>query len=87
MSDFFWRTDAQIARLEPFSSRIWACIPGRKQRKAPVKCDKRRCKRRNRFEIMLGKLNDWRRVATRYHRYPKVFLSGIAHAAFVIYWL
>lgn len=66
---------------------IRACIPGRKQRKATVKHHKRRYKRRNRIEIMFGRLKDWRRVATRYDRYPKVFLSAIALAANVIYWL
>lgn len=66
---------------------IHACIPGRKQRKATVKYDKRRYKRRNRIEIMFGRLKDWRRVATRYDRCPKVFLSAIALAATVIYWL
>ncbi|WP_417267411.1 MULTISPECIES: transposase [Celeribacter] len=44
-------------------------------------------KRRNRIEIMFGRLKDWRRVATRYDRCPKVFLSAIALAATVIYWL
>ncbi len=57
---------------------IRACIPGRKQRKKPVKYDKRRYKRRNRIEIMFGRLKDWRRVATRYDRCLKVFLSAIA---------
>lgn len=66
---------------------IRACFPGRKQRKKTVKYDKRRYKRRNRSEIMFGKLKDWRRVATRYDRCPKVFLSAIALAALVIYWL
>ena len=66
---------------------IRACIPGRKQRKKAVKYDKRRYKRRNRIEIMFGRLKDWRRVATRYDRCPKVFLSAIALAALVIYWL
>jgi len=33
---------------------IRACIPGRKQRKASVKYDKRRYRRRNRIEIMFG---------------------------------
>jgi transposase len=66
---------------------IRACIPGRKQRKQPVKYDKRRYKRRNRIEIMFGRLKEWRRVATRYDRCPKVFLSAIALAALVIYWL
>jgi transposase len=49
---------------------ISPCIPGRKQRKVTVKYDKRRCKRRNRFEIMFGRLKDWRRVAIRYDRCP-----------------
>ncbi|CUH89410.1 Transposase [Phaeobacter sp. CECT 5382] len=66
---------------------IRACIPGRKQRKKTVNYDKRRYKRRNRIEIMFGRLKDWRRVATRYDRCPKVFLSAIALAALVIYWL
>ncbi|MFW8637492.1 transposase, partial [Cribrihabitans pelagius] len=56
-------------------------------RKKPVKYDKRRYKRRNRIEIMFGRLKDWRRVATRYDRCPKVFPSAIALAALVIYWL
>jgi transposase len=66
---------------------IRACIPGRRQRKTTIKYDKRRYKRRNRIEIMFGRLKDWRRVATRYDRCPKVFLSAIALAARVIYWL
>ena len=66
---------------------IRACIPGRKQRKKTVKYDKRGYKRRNRIEIMFGRLKDWLRVATRYDRCPKVFLSAIALAATVIYWL
>ena len=66
---------------------IKACIPGCKQRKTPVKYDKRRYKRRNQIEIMFGRLKDWRRVATRYDRSPTVFLSAIALAALVIFWL
>ena len=66
---------------------IKACIPGRNSRTKPVKYDKRRYKRRNRIEIMFGRLKDWRRVATRYDRCPKVFLSAIALAATVLFWL
>ena len=66
---------------------IRACIPGRKSRDKPVRYDKRRYKRRNRIEIMFGRLKDWRRVATRYDRCPKVFLSTVALAATVIFWL
>jgi transposase len=79
--DADWFTDALKDK------GIRACIPGRKQRKTPVKYDKRRYKRRNRIEIMFGRPKDWRRVATRHDRCPKVFLSAIAPAATVIYWL
>jgi transposase len=44
---------------------IKACIPGWKSRGKPNKHDKRRYKRRNRIEIVFGRLKDWRRVATR----------------------
>ena len=66
---------------------IKPCIPGRQSRTKPVKYDKRRYKRRNRIEIMFGRLKYWRRVATRYDRCPKVFLSAIALAAAVLFWL
>jgi transposase len=49
--------------------------------------DKRRDKRRNRIERLFGRLKDWRRGATRYDRSPTVFLSAIARAATVIFWL
>ncbi|MEZ5725438.1 MAG: IS5 family transposase [Paracoccaceae bacterium] len=66
---------------------IKVCIPGRKSRKKAVKYDKRRYKRRNRIEIMFGRLKDWRRVATRYDRCPETFFSAILLAATVIFWL
>lgn len=39
---------------------IKASTHGRGQRKKPVRYDKRRYKRRTRFEIMFGRLKDWR---------------------------
>ncbi|RLK07380.1 IS4 family transposase [Ruegeria conchae] len=66
---------------------IRPCIPSRKSRNKPVRYDKRRYKRRNWIEITFGRLKDWRRVATRYDRCPKVFLSAIALAATVLFWL
>ena len=79
--DADWYRDALQAK------GITPCIPGRKSRKKTIKYDKRRYKRRNRIEIMFGRLKDWRRVATRYDRCPMVFLSAIALAATVIFWL
>ncbi|GAA6160582.1 hypothetical protein NBRC116589_27560 [Ruegeria sp. HU-ET01832] len=78
--------DADWFREALKNKGIRPCIPGRKQRKTTVKYYKRRYKRRNRIEIMFGRLKDWLRVATRYDRCPKVFLSAIALAALVIYW-
>lgn len=67
--------------------RIKPCIPGRQSRERPIKHGKPRYKRRNRIDIMFGRLKDWRRVATRYDRCPKVFLAAVALAATVMFWL
>ena len=53
--------------------------------KATVKYAKRRYQRRNHIEIMFGGPKDWRRVATRHDRCPKVFLAAIVFAALAIY--
>ena len=66
---------------------ITPCIPGRKSRGKVVRYDKRRYRRRNRIEIMFGRLKDWRRIATRYDRCAKTFLSAVALAATVLFWL
>ncbi|MBU2031071.1 MAG: IS5 family transposase [Alphaproteobacteria bacterium] len=79
--DADWFRDALEAK------GITPCIPGRKTRTEAIRYDKRRYKRRNRIEIMFGRLKDWRRVATRYDRCPNVFLSAIALAATVLFWL
>lgn len=79
--------DADWFREALIDMGIKPCIPGRKSRDKPVRYDKRRYKRRNRIEIMFGRLKDWRRVATHYDRCPKVFLSAIALAATVLFWL
>ena len=79
--------DADWFREALVDKGITPCIPGRKSRAKPIKYDKRRYKRRNRIEIMFGRLKDWRRIATRYDRCPKVFLSAIALAATILFWL
>jgi len=66
---------------------IRPCIPGRRSRTTPVSYDKRKYRRRNRIEIMFGRLKDWRRIATRYDRCPTVFFSAICLAATVMFWL
>jgi transposase len=61
------------------------CLPGGKLCDKSVKHDKRRYKRRNRIEIMFGRLKDWRRIAHRHDRCRKVFLSAIARAATILF--
>ena len=36
---------------------------------------------------MFGRLKDWRRIATRYDRCATTFLSAVALAPTVIFWL
>ncbi|SEP22648.1 Transposase [Salinihabitans flavidus] len=79
--------DADWFREALVGKGITRCIPGRKSRDKTVKYDKRRYKRRNRIEVMFGRLKDWRRIATRYDRSLKVFLSAIALASTVLFWL
>ena len=79
--------DAEWFREALKDKGIRVCIPGRKNRKKAVKYDKRRYKRRNRIEIMFGRLKDWRRIATRYDRCAKTFLSAVVLAATVLFWL
>ena len=79
--------DADWFRNELEEMKISPCIPSRKSRKEPIPHNAERYKFRHKIEVMFGRLKDWRRVATRYDRCPTVFLSAIALAALVIYWL
>lgn len=72
--DADWFRDALQAK------GIQPCIPGRRSRNEPVRYDKRRYRRRSRIEIMFGRLKDWRRVATRYDRWPASLNSFLNHA-------
>lgn len=66
---------------------ITPCIPARRGRKVPILHDAELYKSRHRIENSFARLKDWRRVATRYDRCPKVFLSACALAAVVMFWL
>ncbi len=66
--------DAGWSRDALSDKGIRAGIPALKSREKPLRHDERR----NRIEIMFGRSKDWRRIATRYDRCPKVFLSAVA---------
>jgi transposase len=66
---------------------IKPCIPWRKGRTVAIPLEKARYRKRHKTENSFARLKDWRRVATRYDRCPKVFLSASALATVVMFWL
>jgi transposase len=58
-----------------------------RHRKIQQLYDKQLYRQRHKIENMFGRINDWRRVATRYDRYAHTFMSTICIAATVCYWL
>lgn len=64
-----------------------ACIPSRKGRKVLIPHDAALYRRRHRIENMFGRLKDWRRIHTRYDPCAHAFMSSIALAASVIFWI
>lgn len=62
-------------------------IPSTTSRRSPIPYDKRAYKQRNRVERMWCRLKDWRRIATRYDKLARNYLSAAFIAAAVTYWL
>ena len=63
------------------------CIPDRDGRTVPIRHGKKTYRDRHRIEIMFGRLKDWRRVHTRYDRCAHTFMSAMAIAATMLFWL
>ena len=63
---------------------ITAYIPSFKARKTPIPHDAALSRPGHRIEDAFARLKDWRRVATRYDRCPKIFPSACAHT--FIFW-
>ncbi len=66
---------------------IEVCIPPKSNRKIQIPYDRMLYRKRHKIENMFGKLKDWRRIHTRYDRCAHTFLSAIAIAAIVIFWI
>jgi transposase len=79
--DADWLRDALAKR------QTEACIPSKSNRKIHIPHDTLLYRKRHRIENMFGKLKDWRRIATRYDRCAHTFMSAIAIAAIVIFWM
>lgn len=64
-----------------------AVIPGRSCRKVPLPFDAQTYKSRNVIERMFGRLNDYRRIATRYDKLAQNFLASLCLADVLCYWI
>ena len=62
-------------------------IPGRRNRKRVIRYDKERYRGRHLIKNAFCRLKDFRRVATRYDKLAANFLSGVAIATALAFWL
>ena len=79
--------DANSLRKRLRLSAIVPVIPGRSNRKRPIRYDERRYKDRWRVEAMFCRLKDFRRIATRYDKLARNFLAAVTIASIIIFWL
>ena len=69
------------------SKGVEAVIPSIQRRKPLIPYDVRAYRERNLIERMYGRLKDFRRIATRYDKLARSYLSTAVLAATVIWWL
>jgi transposase len=79
--------DADALRRSLRQAGAVPVIPGRRSRKRAIRYDKQRYRDRHLIENAFCRLKDFRRVATRYDKLATNFLSGVALATAVSFWL
>ncbi len=79
--------DADALRSRLRAGGVRPVIPGRINRKRTIQYDQRRYRDRWRIEAAFCRLKDFRRVATRYDKLAANFLSSIALAAIIAFWV
>ena len=79
--------DADWLRHALDDRNVEACIPSESNRTIQIPHDLVLCRKRHKIESMLGKLKDWRRIHTRSDRCAHSFMSAIAIAAIIIFWI
>ena len=62
-------------------------IPNRSNRKRPFRFSKRLYKLRWRVETAFNRLKDFRRIATRYDRLARNYLTSVCLAAALVWWI
>jgi len=79
--------DADALRQRLRARKTVPVIPGRSNRKRKIRYDKTRYKDRHLIENAFGRLKDFRRIATRYDKLSRNFLSAVALATLLVYWI
>ena len=79
--------DANHLRHLLATRRIEAVIPSTASRSRAIAYDTAAYKERNRIERMWCRLKDWRRIATRYDKLARNYMSGAYLAATFACWL
>ena len=79
--------DANALRKRLRADGVKPIIPGRINRKRTIRYDEKRYKDRWRIEAAFCRLKDFRRVATRYDKLAVNFLSAIALATIIAFWI
>lgn|SRR5512135_756210 len=64
-----------------------AVIPNKSNRVSPYPFDENRYKARNVIERSMGRIKDFRAIATRYDKTARNFLAGVCLAAVLIWWI
>ena len=79
--------DANALRKRLRADGVKPIIPGRINRKRTIRYDEKRYKDRWRIEAAFCRLKDFRRVATRYDKLAVNFLSAVALATIIAFWI
>lgn len=79
--------DADALRSALRSRGTVPFIPGRINRKRTISYDKRRYRDHHLIENAFSRLKDFRRIATRYDKLARNFLSAVALATLIAFWI
>jgi len=79
--------DANRLRKSLRESGISPVIPGRRNRKRAIRYDQHRYRSRHLIENAFCRIKGFRRIATRYDRLAANFLSAVALATTLAFWL
>jgi transposase len=79
--------DADALRRQLRQNGAVSVIPGRANRKRAIPLDKVRDRERHYVENAFCRIKDFRRVATRYDKLARNFLSAVAPAVILAFWI